>query len=93
MVDWELTGHRPAGTDPLRFWTTLERPEDRERLWEGTVALVGAGHRRALAELRYVLLVRTIADKLADVHPERREPGVAAALLALLPDVRAEAGS
>jgi hypothetical protein len=93
VVDWELTGHRPAGTDPLRFWTTVERHEDRERLWEGTVALVGARHRRALAELRYVLLVRTIANKLTDVHPERREPEAAAALLALLPEVRAEAGS
>jgi hypothetical protein len=92
VVDWELTGRRPAGTDPLRFWTTLERPEDRDRLWEGTVALVGARHHRALAELRYVLLVRTIADMLTDVHPECREPEAAAALLALLPVVRAEAG-
>ena len=88
VVDWELSGHRPAGYDLMQLWATLPGPDDRERLWEGTVALVGTEHRGELFALRYALTVRTIANKLAAPQRFHRDPEGAARLLALLPSLR-----
>jgi hypothetical protein len=91
VVDWELSGLRPAGYDLMQFWATLERPDDRERLFEAAVETVG-GARQALLALRHALVVRTIAGKLAGPKDFDRDPAGAHELLALLPVLRAEAG-
>lgn len=91
VVDWELSGRRPAGYDLMQFWATLEHPEDRERLFEAAVASIGA--RSELLRLRYALVVRTIAGKLAAPMTFDRDREGADKLLALLPGLRTEAGS
>jgi hypothetical protein len=90
VVDWELSGLRPAGYDLMTFWPTLERPEDRDRLFEATVDLVG--RRRELLRLRYALTVRTVATMLAGAQEFDRNKDRARELLAMLPGLRAEAG-
>jgi hypothetical protein len=92
VVDWELSGMRPAGYDFMQFWATLGRPEDRERLFEAAVATVGAARRPALLKLRHALVVRTIAGKVAGPQAFDRDPAGAHDLLELLPELRAEAG-
>jgi phosphotransferase family enzyme len=92
VVDWELSGERPAGYDLMQFWATLERAEDRERLFEAAAAAVGSGHRPALLRLRHALVVRTIAGKFAAPMAFDRDRGGAHDLLELLPELRAEAG-
>ena len=92
VVDWELSGLRPAGYDLMQFWATLERPEDRERLFEAAVATVGRARRPALLALRHALVVRTIAGKVAGPKAFDRDPAGAHDLLELLPELRAEAG-
>jgi hypothetical protein len=87
VVDWELLGRRQAGFDLLQLWPELAAPEDREPLFEATVELVGEPHRRALCELRYVLLVQAIVARLAPLGHVRDRAG-GRALLALLPEVR-----
>jgi hypothetical protein len=90
VVDWELSGQQPAGYDLMTFWPTLERAEDRGRLFEATVDLVGS--RRELLRLRYALTVRTVATMLASAREFDRDEVRARELLALLPALRAEAG-
>ena len=92
VVDWELSGERPAGYDLMQFWATLERAADRERLFEASVASVGTTNRPALLRLRHALVVRTIAGKLAAPRAFDRDRGGAHALLELLPEIREEAG-
>ena len=92
VVVWELSGERPAGYDLMQFWATLERAEDRERLFEAAVAAVGTTHRPALLRLRHALVVRTIAGKFAAPMAFDRDRGGAHDLLELLPELRAEAG-
>jgi len=88
VVDWELAGRRATGYDLMQFWGSVDRAEDREILFEGAVALVGRQHRRALARLRYALLVRTIANKLGATKDYNRDEVGGRALLSLIPDVR-----
>ena len=88
VVDWELTGQRPAGFDLMQLWATLPDAADRERLWDGAVAMVGREHKDALADLRYALTVRTIANKLAAPHRFNRDREGGRRLLALLPSIR-----
>jgi Phosphotransferase enzyme family len=90
VVDWELSGLRPAGHDLMTFWPTLERPEDRERLFELAVDLVG--RRPELLRLRYALTVRTVASFLAGARDFDRDETRARELLGLLPGLRSEAG-
>ena len=92
VVDWELSGERPAEYDLMQFWATLERAEDRERLFEAAAAAVGSAHRPALLRLRHALVVRTIAGKFAAPMAFDRDRGGAHDLLELLPELRAEAG-
>ena len=86
VVDWELAGRGPAGLDLMRYWATLDRPHDRERLLWPAGQLVGDG--LAPARLRYAIAVRTAADKLAHPRSLNRDPAGAAALLPLLPELR-----
>jgi hypothetical protein len=90
VVDWELTGRGPAGLDLMRYWATVGRGSDRDRLYAATVELVG--DERALAELRYALTVITAADKLSHPRGVNRDPEGAKALLDLLPELRSAAG-
>ena len=92
VVDWELSGKRPAGYDLMQFWATLEAAEDREYLFELAVSSIGADRRGELLRLRHALVVRTIAGKLAGPRAFDRDLGGARDLLALLPALRAEAG-
>lgn len=91
LVDWELSGARPAGYDLMQLWPTLAHEADRERLWQGAVEIVGKQHRRALAELRYALAVRTIANKLCSPARFQRDFEGGRRILGLLPQLRAEA--
>lgn len=90
VIDWELAGTAPVGTDGVHYSCFLERVAADE-LFEGVVAAVGARHRADLARLRYVRLVGLLLG--ARAHPlasERDEP-LAARLLERLPDVRRQA--
>ena len=90
LVDWELSGERPAGYDLMQLWPTLPDEADRERLWQGALELVGGQHRRALAQLRYALAVRTIANKLCSPARFQRDFEGGRRILTLLPGLRAE---
>lgn len=90
VVDWELSGRGPAGSDLLLFGSTVERAEDRERLLESAVEL--AGDRSEALRLAYAVLVRATAAKLSARQPFDRDPQGAKRLLALLPASRRAAG-
>jgi hypothetical protein len=90
VVDWELTGHGPAGSDLLHFASTVNSPEDREDLLEAAAEL--AGDRSEALRLAYAVLVRATAAKLSASQPFDRDPEGAKRLLALLPDARQAAG-
>ena len=90
VVDWELSGHGPAGSDLLLFGWTVESVEDRERLLEAAVEL--AGDRGEALRLAYAVLVRAAAAKLSAAQPFDRDPEGAKTLLALLPAARRAAG-
>ncbi len=92
VVDWELSGERPAGYDLMQFWATLERAEDRDRLFQAALSSVGPDLRPELLRLRHALVVRTIAGKFAAPMAVDRDRAGAHDLLELLPAVRAEAG-
>lgn len=85
VVDWELSGMRPAGYDLMQAWVTLERDDDRERLFEASVSLVGRRHRSQLERLRYASAVATVVDKLAAPEAFNRDPTGARRLLEELP--------
>jgi Phosphotransferase enzyme family len=86
VVDWELAGRGPAGLDLMRYWATLERPDDRERLFAAAAELVG--DELELVRLRYAIAVVTAADMLAHPRSPSRDPVGAASLLLLLPELR-----
>ena len=90
VVDWEFAGHGPAGSDLLHFASTVESPEDRERLLEAAVQL--AGDRSEALRLAYAVLVKATAAKLSAAQPFDRDPEGAKRLLALLPAARQAAG-
>jgi hypothetical protein len=90
VVDWELCGHGPAGSDLLLFGSTVDGAEDRERLIEAAVEL--AGDRSEALRLAYAVLVRAAAAKLSAAQPFDRDPEGAKRLLALLPASRQAAG-
>jgi hypothetical protein len=92
VIDWEMSGQRPAGFDLLYLWTDLKTDEDRDCLFELTVEMLGETQREELLKLRFALLVRMIAAKLSDPEPLSRDPMGARKLLALLPSVRLAAG-
>lgn len=91
VVDWELSGKRPAGYDLMQFWATLERAEDREYLFELALTSIGAARRPEVLRLRHALVVRTIAGKLAAPMAFDRDQAGAHDLLDVLPAVRAAA--
>ena len=90
VVDWELCGHGPAGSDLLHFASTVDSAEDRERLVEAAVEL--AGDRSEVLRLAYAVLVRATAAKLSAAQSFDRDPEGARRLLALLPAARQAAG-
>jgi hypothetical protein len=89
VIDWELAGRGPAGSDLMRYWATLDDPTERDRVYAGAREL--AGDERELARLHYAMAVFTAADKLAHPQALNRDAEGAAALVALLPELRAAA--
>lgn len=87
VIDWEQSGSGPIGFDLMHFWTSLDDPAHRDRLFAATLDLIGRRYEAELHRLRYAMLVRTIAGKFVDdfLFEEGHE------LLLLLPDVRAAA--
>jgi hypothetical protein len=88
VLDWELCGPLPAGTDLLRMSLHLSRREDREHVFRATVDVVGEAHRADLARLQYALAVQVISSKLGLATGIDRDPAAAARLLSLLPELR-----
>lgn len=85
VVDWELCGERPLGTDLLTLWTTLAEPADRALVLDAARRQAGPARARDLDDLRHALVVRTLA---AAVDPEPGGVGDAAVLRALLRELR-----
>lgn len=92
VIDWEVSGRAPLGLDLMQLWAGLPTAGDRALLLDLATEAVGPGYRADLLRLRYVALVRRIASKLAEL-PRFGDPDPQAArvLLALLPEVRAQA--
>jgi hypothetical protein len=88
VVDWELSGRLPAGLDLMKAWATLELDEDRERLFEAAVDLLGERQRGRLEQLRYAMAVTTLAGDLASPRAFDRDTAEADELLRLLPQIR-----
>jgi hypothetical protein len=92
VIDWELSGRRPAGYDFMQLWAALEDGADRARVFDAAVAMVGVRFRPQLLSLRYALAVWTAVGKLASRHEFDRDPAGGRTLIGALPDLRAEAG-
>jgi hypothetical protein len=92
VVDWELSGRGPAGSDLLHFSSVVADPEDSEALHEAAQDLVGPGKRAEVLRLRYAMFVRAVAAKLATPMSFDRDPQGAARLIERLPEIRREAG-
>lgn len=86
VVDWELAGRGLAGLDLMRYWATLDRTDDRERLFAAAAELVG--DELELTRLRYAIAVVTAADQISHPRSLNRDPAAAASLLLLLPELR-----
>lgn len=92
VIDWEVSGRGPLGLDLMQLWAGLPEVSDRALLLDAALDAVGPAHRRDLLRVRYVALVRRIASKLAELPRfGDPDPEEARALLALLPEVRAQA--
>jgi hypothetical protein len=76
--------------DLLLFASTVNSAEDRRRLLEAAVELVG--DRSEALRLAYAILVRATAAKLSAAQPFDRDPEGANRLLSLLPAARQAAG-
>jgi len=88
VIDWELAGRGPAGSDLLRYWATLRDPAERDVVWAGALEL---GDELELARLRYAVAVLIAADKLSHPQELNRDDAGGTNLLALLPELRAAA--
>jgi hypothetical protein len=88
VVDWELCGTGAAGSDLMRLWSTLGERTDRERLFEGALAIVGEGRRRELERLRYAEAMRTLGGMLAAEGPLNRDDAQIERLRAEMPELR-----
>lgn len=91
VVDWELSGRRPAGYDLMQLWASLDDEDDRSRVLEAAATSVGSAGRADLLHLRYALAVQTAVGKLAARHDFDRDPAGGRALVRALPELRAEA--
>jgi hypothetical protein len=92
IVDWELSRSLPAGYDLMQFWATAPDEVDRQLVFNAALEIVGRNRRNELARLRYAVLVRTIATKLAAERSFDRDEAGARTLLRLLPSAKREAG-
>ena len=90
IVDWELCGPLPAGYDLMQLWAAAPDDVDRNLIFEAALDVVGS-RSKELARLRYAVLVRTIAGKLAAAHSFDRDRRGARRLLELLPSAGREA--
>lgn len=85
VVDWELCGEAPQGTDLLMLWATLEEAADRAVVLDAARRQAGAARRSDLDDLAHAVVVRTLA---AVVDPAPGGVGDAAVLRGLLRELR-----
>jgi hypothetical protein len=88
VIDWERARFGPAGLDLMQLWTTLAEPEDRERLFEHGVDLVGAQRRASLERLRFAVAVAEASGMLAARDAFDRDDAALARLLEMIPSLR-----
>jgi hypothetical protein len=93
VVDWELAGPRPAGYDLMTLWAHLDDDDDRERVLEGAVRMVGSRHSAELLRLRYAVAVLVMATNVSEPALRNRDPERVRALLRRLPELRSSAGA
>ena len=91
VIDWDQAASRPAGYDLMTMWAYLDCREDRDRLFEGALALVGERNRLELQRVRYAVTTKVVATMFADPDVYSRDPIRGRALLPLLAAARAEA--
>lgn len=65
VVDWEFLGPAPYGTDLLRLWSTLHRPQDRAEILELLLSRTPASARAELGTLALYLGLRLLGENLA----------------------------
>ena len=92
IIDWELFPTASGRLRPDQFSATAPDEVDRELVFDAALEIVGRNHRNELARLRYAVLVRTIATKLAAERSFDRDETGARKLLGLLPSAKREAG-
>jgi hypothetical protein len=88
VIDWERTGPGPLGLDLMQLWANIADPEDRERLFEHAVELVGAGRRASLERLRFAVVVAEASGWHAERNPYDRDDAALARMLEVLPELR-----
>ena len=94
VIDWELSGRAPFGSDLMQLWASLPDAEDRGILLDAALGLITPAERGELHRLRYVALVRRISSKLTELQRfGSRDPEDARVLLELLPEARAAAAT
>ncbi len=85
VIDWERASPGPAGLDLLRLWTSLAAPDDRDRVFEHAVELVGRYRRASLERLRFAVAVAEASGLHAEKNPFDRDDATLARLLELIP--------
>lgn len=92
VVDWELSGRGPVGSDLLHFAAVVDDPADSEALTAAALELAGPEQRAEILRLRYAIFVRAAAAKLATPMGFDRDPAGARRLIERLPEIRGQAG-
>ncbi len=88
LIDWERTGPGPLGLDLMQLWASVPEPDDRSRLFEQAVELVGARRRASLERLRFAVAVAEASGWHAAREAFDRDDVALARLLEMLPELR-----
>ena len=88
VIDWEHSGPGPVGLDLMRLWTSLADADDRARVFDHAVELVGSRRRASLERLRFAVAVTVAVGMLVARDAFDRDDVAVARLLTLLPELR-----
>jgi thiamine kinase-like enzyme len=88
VIDWEGAAPGPLGLDLIRLWTSMETPEDRDRVFEHALEQVGADRRASLERLRFAVSVAEANGLHAEKNPFDRDDAQLERLLELIPSLR-----